>query len=74
MTAVLTLTSLGFFMIGYDNGLFGGFVEGESFQVTFGRPRPAIVGLIVGIYESACGPSLPLSRLSLAFVLGIPVY
>lgn len=55
-----TLTSLGFFMIGYDNGLFGGFVDGEAFLNSFDHPSPTIIGVIVGIYES---------RLSLASLL-----
>jgi hypothetical protein len=52
LLAVTLLTSLGFFLIGYDNGLFGGFVEDNSFKDAFGNLSPTIVGLIVSIYES----------------------
>lgn len=35
-----------------DNGLLGGLVNGKAFNNTFDTPSPAIVGLIVAIYES----------------------
>ncbi|KAK6371803.1 uncharacterized protein PV06_08400 [Exophiala oligosperma] len=53
-SSVLTLTCLGFLLIGYDNGLFGGFVNGAAFNDTFHTPSPTIIGLIVAIYEVGC--------------------
>ncbi|MCJ1236346.1 hypothetical protein MMC14_004327, partial [Varicellaria rhodocarpa] len=51
LAAVTTLTSLGFLLIGYDNGVLGGLVNGTAFNDTFNTPNPTIVGLIVAIYE-----------------------
>ncbi|KAF7896483.1 hypothetical protein EAF00_006497 [Botryotinia globosa] len=53
-TAVTSLTCLGFLLIGYDNGLMGGLVNATGFKDTFNNPDPAIVGLIVAIYEVGC--------------------
>ena len=51
LTAVTTVTSLGFLLIGYDNGVLGGLVNGTAFNDTFDTPSPTIIGLIVAIYE-----------------------
>ena len=48
---VTTLTALGFFQIGFDNGLMGGLINGTAFNSTFDTPGPTIVGLIVAILE-----------------------
>ena len=56
---VTTLTCLGFLLIGFDNGLMGGFVNSPAFTETFGidpdSDRGAnLIGLIVSIYEIGC--------------------
>ncbi|TDZ54588.1 Sugar transporter STL1 [Colletotrichum trifolii] len=52
--AVSVLTSLGFMLIGYDNGLMGGLVNAPAFNTTFNSPDPTMIGLIVAIYEVGC--------------------
>ncbi|KDN60521.1 hypothetical protein CSUB01_10537 [Colletotrichum sublineola] len=52
--AVSVLTSLGFMLIGYDNGLMGGLVNAPAFNTTFDSPDPTMTGLIVAIYEIGC--------------------
>ncbi|WQF89767.1 Putative major facilitator, sugar transporter, major facilitator superfamily [Colletotrichum destructivum] len=52
--AVSVLTSLGFMLIGYDNGLMGGLVNAPAFNSTFDSPDPTMTGLIVAIYEIGC--------------------
>ncbi|KZL66728.1 sugar transporter stl1 [Colletotrichum tofieldiae] len=52
--AVSILTSLGFMLIGYDNGLMGGLVTAPAFNSTFDSPDPTMTGLIVAIYEIGC--------------------
>ncbi|KAF6802603.1 hexose carrier [Colletotrichum sojae] len=52
--AVSVLTSLGFMLIGYDNGLMGGLVNAPAFNITFDSPDPTMTGLIVAIYEIGC--------------------
>ncbi|KAK0103274.1 hypothetical protein ONS95_005307 [Cadophora gregata] len=52
--AVTVLTSLGFLLIGFDNGLMGGFVNGKAFTDTFDSPDATMIGLIVAIYEVGC--------------------
>ncbi|KFY31987.1 hypothetical protein V493_00622 [Pseudogymnoascus sp. VKM F-4281 (FW-2241)] len=54
LIAVSVLTSLGFLLIGFDNGLMGGLVNGKAFNKTFGNPDATMVGLIVAIYEIGC--------------------
>ncbi|KAK2026537.1 general substrate transporter [Colletotrichum zoysiae] len=54
ITAVSILTSLGFMLIGYDNGLMGGLVNAPAFNKTFDSPDPTMTGLIVAIYEVGC--------------------
>lgn len=50
------LTALGFMLIGYDNGVLGGVINGEPFQTTFfpGGPNPGLLGTVVAIYEIGC--------------------
>lgn len=49
---VSVLTSLGFMLIGYDNGLMGGLVNTTAFKDTFDSPDSDMIGVIVAIYES----------------------
>ncbi|KAH7127358.1 sugar transporter STL1 [Dactylonectria macrodidyma] len=51
---VSVLTSLGFMLIGFDNGLMGGLVNAPAFTKTFDSPGSDMIGLIVGIYEVGC--------------------
>ncbi|KAH8657701.1 general substrate transporter [Xylariales sp. PMI_506] len=51
---VSALTSLGFMLIGYDNGLMGGLVNGPAFNDTFDSPDSNMVGTIVAIFEIGC--------------------
>ncbi|OAA56243.1 sugar transporter STL1 [Niveomyces insectorum RCEF 264] len=54
MLTVSLLTSLGFMLIGFDNGLMGGLVDTPSFNKTFQNPNSTMTGLIVAIYEVGC--------------------
>ena len=56
---VTTLTCLGFLLIGFDNGLMGGFINGAAFTETFGINLKTnygtnMIALIVSIYEIGC--------------------
>jgi len=56
LATVTTLTCLGFLLIGFDNGLMGGFVNSDAFTGTFGINRHTghgtnLIALIVAIYE-----------------------
>lgn len=51
LVAVSILTSLGFMLIGFDNGLMGGLVDTPAFNTTFNNPNSTMTGLIVAIYE-----------------------
>ncbi|KAF4943930.1 hypothetical protein FGADI_13011 [Fusarium gaditjirri] len=51
---VSVLTSLGFMLIGYDNGLMGGLVNTTAFKDTFNSPDSDMIGVIVAIYEVGC--------------------
>ncbi|KAF5007604.1 hypothetical protein FDECE_6068 [Fusarium decemcellulare] len=51
---VSVLTSLGFMLIGYDNGLMGGLVNTSAFQDTFDSPNSDMIGVIVAIFEIGC--------------------
>ncbi|RGP64839.1 sugar transporter stl1 [Fusarium longipes] len=51
---VSVVTSLGFMLIGYDNGLMGGLVNTSPFKNTFDDPNADMIGLIVAIFEIGC--------------------
>ncbi|CEF75734.1 unnamed protein product [Fusarium graminearum] len=51
---VSVLTSLGFMLIGYDNGLMGGLVNTTAFKDTFNDPNADMIGVIVAIFEVGC--------------------
>jgi sugar porter (SP) family MFS transporter len=51
---VTVLTSMGFLLIGFDNGLMGGLVNGPAFNDTFDNPDSTMISLIVAIYEVGC--------------------
>lgn len=56
LISVTTLTCLGFLLIGFDNGLMGGFVNSPAFTETFGIDAKtgggqSTIALIVAIYE-----------------------
>jgi hypothetical protein len=52
MLTISLLTSLGFMLIGYDNGLMGGLVGAPAFNKTFDHPSSDMIGTIVAIFES----------------------
>ncbi|KAM4064422.1 major facilitator superfamily protein [Hirsutella rhossiliensis] len=54
LLTISTVTSLGFMLIGYDNGLMGGLVNSPAFNATFRSPKPRMIGLIVAIFEIGC--------------------
>lgn len=54
MLTVSALTSLGFMLIGFDNGLMGGLVGAPAFNKTFNKPSPNMIGTIVAIFEIGC--------------------
>ncbi|KAK6436736.1 hypothetical protein LTR95_007070 [Oleoguttula sp. CCFEE 5521] len=56
LATVTTLTCLGFLLIGFDNGLMGGFVNSPAFTGTFGIDTKTdagtnLIAIIVAIYE-----------------------
>ncbi|OQV11027.1 hypothetical protein CLAIMM_14934 [Cladophialophora immunda] len=54
LVSLITLcTSMGFVLIGYDNGLYGGIVANPPFQASFPEVvgRPALLSTIVAIYS-----------------------
>jgi MFS family permease len=56
LATVTTLTCFGFLLIGYDNGLMGGFVNSPAFTETFGIDTNSnagtnLIAIIVAIYE-----------------------
>lgn len=44
----------GFLLFGYDQGVFGGLLDNEPFQQTFGYPDSTIQGQIVATYDIGC--------------------
>ncbi|CAE7002644.1 hypothetical protein PTNB73_10297 [Pyrenophora teres f. teres] len=54
MLTISVLTSLGFMLIGYDNGLMGGLVGAPAFNKTFDYPSSDMIGTIVAIFEIGC--------------------
>jgi MFS family permease len=44
----------GFLLFGYDQGVFGGLLDNESFLGTFGFPGSTIQGQIVATYDIGC--------------------
>jgi hypothetical protein len=52
LLTISLLTSLGFMLIGYDNGLMGGLVGAPAFNKTFNQPSADMIGTIVAIFES----------------------
>ncbi|KAF5137276.1 hypothetical protein E5D57_001053 [Metarhizium anisopliae] len=51
LLTVTALTSLGFMLIGYDNGLMGGLVNSPAFGSSFNYPDSKMIGVIVAIFE-----------------------
>lgn len=59
LATVTTLTCLGFLLIGYDNGLMGGFVNSPAFTGTLGIDTKTnagtnMIALVVAVYEIGC--------------------
>lgn len=58
-SAVTTISCLSFLLIGFDNGLMGGFITSDAFLNTFDMVEGTnyetyMVALIVAIYEIGC--------------------
>jgi sugar porter (SP) family MFS transporter len=51
---VVFTTSCGFLLFGYDQGVLGGLIENENFQVTFNRPSQMVIGQITATYDLGC--------------------
>ncbi|KAL2036430.1 hypothetical protein N7G274_010853 [Stereocaulon virgatum] len=51
LATITTLTSLGFLMIGYDNGLLVGLVNNDALNKTFNTPGQTMIGTIVSIFD-----------------------
>ncbi|KAK9356644.1 general substrate transporter [Lipomyces doorenjongii] len=49
--ATILLSCFGFSLVGYDNGLMGGFINGRPFNRVFNYPHPSLLGTVVAIYE-----------------------
>lgn len=55
LTALILMTSgIDFLEFGYDQGLLGGILSGETFQEMIGRPNPTMEGLLSAIYCLGC--------------------
>lgn len=54
LTAVTICCSLGFLLVGYDNGVMGGVIDTAAFDRTFKDPSAATTGNIVSLYEIGC--------------------
>lgn len=58
LTAVTILSCLGFMLIGFDNGLMGGFAYTPAFTETFNIDATSwngqLIGFIVSMYEIGC--------------------
>ncbi|CAN8101245.1 unnamed protein product [Discula destructiva] len=51
---ILAVSGIQFTLFGYDQGLFGGILAGERFQIMLGRPNPTMSGLVTAIYDIGC--------------------
>ncbi|KAK9362935.1 general substrate transporter [Lipomyces starkeyi] len=49
--ATVLLSCFGFSLLGYDNGLMGGFINGRPFNRVFNYPHPSLLSTVVAIYE-----------------------
>ncbi|EST08403.1 General substrate transporter [Kalmanozyma brasiliensis GHG001] len=55
LLAVITAScASGFLLVGYDNGVMGGLVNGEEFKRTFNTNDANTLGNIVSLYEIGC--------------------
>lgn len=55
LTAFITFASgAGFALFGYDQGVFGGFLQNESFVKTFNDPDSTLQGQITATYDLGC--------------------
>ncbi|KAF2630510.1 MFS general substrate transporter [Macroventuria anomochaeta] len=54
MLTVSLLTSLGFMLIGYENGLMGGLVNAPALKDTFNNPSANMIGTVVAFFEIGC--------------------
>ncbi|KAK9234704.1 general substrate transporter [Lipomyces kononenkoae] len=53
--ATVLLSCFSFSLVGYDNGLMGGFINGKPFNRVFNYPRPSLLSTVVAIYEVGGG-------------------
>jgi sugar porter (SP) family MFS transporter len=51
LIATTIMSGLGFLVVGYDNGLMGGFINGKPWNQAFNNPSSTIIGTVVAIYE-----------------------
>ncbi|ORY01739.1 general substrate transporter [Clohesyomyces aquaticus] len=55
LTVGITLTcSFSFMLFGWDQGVFGGILNNDSFDTLFNHPNPTIQGQIVSTYHISC--------------------
>ncbi|KAL4783496.1 general substrate transporter [Aspergillus varians] len=52
--AIWTACGMAFILFGYDQGVFSGIVENESFLEHMGHPNDSLMGIIVSIYNLGC--------------------
>lgn len=50
-TAIAITCGQAFFLLGYDQGVFGGLITNSNFLDTIGHPAPGLLGIIVSIYN-----------------------
>ncbi|KAJ5198725.1 uncharacterized protein N7498_007842, partial [Penicillium cinerascens] len=52
--AISGASSAAFLLFGYDNGVFAGIINADSFRSQFGYPSSSMTGTIVAVYNLGC--------------------
>lgn len=52
--AISAASAAAFLLFGYDNGVFAGIINAESFRSQFGYPSSSLIGTIVAVYNLGC--------------------
>lgn len=52
--AISGASAAAFLLFGYDNAVFAGIINAESFRTQFGYPSSSLTGTIVAVYNLGC--------------------
>jgi MFS family permease len=52
--AITGASAAAFLLFGYDNGVFAGIINADSFKSQFGYPSSTMTGTIVAVYNLGC--------------------